>query len=69
MLYLEEAMGRRNKDQQMRSAEDGYRPPGAANDPTNGVLVMNHSDSACSIKIAVMESLADPDSKVGESLQ
>lgn len=44
--------------------EHGYYPPGAAIDPTNRVFAMYHSNSAPSVKKAVLESLANPNGKV-----
>ena len=48
----------------MLGEENGYYPPGAAIDPTNRVFAMYHSNSASSVKKAVLQSLADPKGKV-----
>ena len=48
----------------MLGEESGYYPPGAAINPTNRIFAMYHSNSASSVKKAVLESLANPDGKV-----
>ena len=48
----------------MLGEESAYYPPGAAINPTNRIFAMYHSNSASSVKKAVLESLANPDGKV-----